>query len=125
MDGTSIWAGDRVHLTSNASRVSARKLMADLAKGCEDAEPAAKRTRLESVIPVPAPAKKKEAAKGQLTPKPPGPIHRRRSGYPASCRRPSVGGVLATRTPHTGGEALPGTALAAEIAGPTAATEGR
>jgi hypothetical protein len=30
VDGTSIWAGDGVHLTSNASRVAARKLMADL-----------------------------------------------------------------------------------------------
>jgi hypothetical protein len=33
VDGTSIWAGDGVHLTSNASRVAARKLMADLARG--------------------------------------------------------------------------------------------
>jgi hypothetical protein len=48
-----------------------RKLMADLANGGPDDEPAAKRTRLESVIPIPAPARKKEAAKGQSTPPPP------------------------------------------------------
>jgi hypothetical protein len=40
VDGTSIWAGDGVHLTSNASRVAARRLMADLAKGGEEGEPA-------------------------------------------------------------------------------------
>jgi hypothetical protein len=51
VDGASIWAGDRVHLTSNASRVTIRKLLADLAKGGEEGEPAVKRTRLESVIP--------------------------------------------------------------------------
>ena len=64
MDGASIWAGDGIHLTSNASRVAARKLMADLAHGGLDDEPAANRTRLDSVIPVPAPARKKEAGKG-------------------------------------------------------------
>ncbi len=48
MDGASIWAGDGVHLTSNATRVAAMKMMA-----CgETAEPANKRARLESVIPV-------------------------------------------------------------------------
>jgi hypothetical protein len=65
MDGTSIWAGNGVHLTSNASRVAARKLMVDLARGGEEGEPAIKRTRLESVVPAPAPAKKKVAATGQ------------------------------------------------------------
>ncbi len=71
MDGASIWAGDGIHLTSNASRVAARKLMADLTHGGQDDEPAAKRTRLESVNPVPAPARKKDANKGQPTPPPP------------------------------------------------------
>ncbi len=72
VDGASIWAGDGVHLTSNACRVAARKLMADLTHGGHEDEPAAKRTRLESVIPVPAPARKKEleASKGQPTPPP-------------------------------------------------------
>jgi hypothetical protein len=65
VDGTSIWAGDGVHLTSNTSRVAARKLMADLARGGEEGEPAAKRLRLESVVPAPAPAKKKVVAMGQ------------------------------------------------------------
>ena len=60
MDGVSIWAGDGVHLTSNASRVAARKLMADLARGGEEGEPANKSTRLESIVPTPAPAKKKK-----------------------------------------------------------------
>jgi hypothetical protein len=47
VDGTSIWAGDGVHLTSNAIRVAARKLMADLVNGDEDGEPENKRARLE------------------------------------------------------------------------------
>ncbi len=58
VDGTSIWAGDGVHLMSNASRVTARKLMADLARGGDEGEPENKRTRLESIVPTPAPAKK-------------------------------------------------------------------
>jgi hypothetical protein len=73
VDGTSIWAGDGVHLTSNASRVATRKLMVDLAKGGEEGEPATKRTRLESAVPVPAPAEKKVAAKGQPSLTPPRP----------------------------------------------------
>jgi hypothetical protein len=60
VDGTSLWAGDGVHLTSNAARVAARKMMAYFIGG-ETAEPASKRARLESVIPVrstaPLPAK--------------------------------------------------------------------
>jgi hypothetical protein len=58
--GTSIWAGDGVHLTSNATRVAAMKMMACIIGG-ETAEPANKRARLESVIPVrsvPLPAAK-------------------------------------------------------------------
>jgi hypothetical protein len=74
VDGTSIWAGDGVHLTSNTSRVAARKLMADLAGGGEEGEPANKRARLESVVPSPAPAKKKNAATGQLPTSPPRPV---------------------------------------------------
>jgi hypothetical protein len=50
----SIWAGDGVHLTSNAARVAAMKLMADLASGGDASEPASKRAQLESVIPIPA-----------------------------------------------------------------------
>ncbi len=73
VDGASIWAGDGIHLTSNASRVAARKLMADLAHGGQEGEPAAKRTRLESVVPAPAPAKKKEVAKSDPPPPPPRP----------------------------------------------------
>jgi hypothetical protein len=52
VDGTSIWADDGVHLTSNATRVAATKLMARIAGGGETQEPATKRARLESVIPV-------------------------------------------------------------------------
>ncbi len=61
VDGTSIWAGDGVHLTSNATRVAATKLMASIPGGGETQEPAKKRARLESVIPVkttPLPAEK-------------------------------------------------------------------
>jgi hypothetical protein len=74
MDGTSIWAGDGVHLTSNASRVAARKLMADLVSGGEEGEPANKRARLESVVPAPAPVRKKAAAMGQPPTSPPRPV---------------------------------------------------
>jgi hypothetical protein len=52
VDETSIWAGDGVHLTSNATRVAAMKLMASIAGGGETQEPPNKRARLESVIPV-------------------------------------------------------------------------
>ena len=44
VDGASIWAGDGIHLTSNASRVATRKLLADLAHGGLEGEPDAKRT---------------------------------------------------------------------------------
>jgi hypothetical protein len=74
VDGTSIWAGDGVHLTSNASRVAPRKLMADLASGGEEGKPVNKRARLESVVPSPAPAKKKNAAMGQPPTSPPKPV---------------------------------------------------
>jgi hypothetical protein len=73
VDGASIWDGDGVHLTSNAGRVTARKLMADLAKVGKEGERAAKRSRLESVVPSPAPAKKKVAANGQPPSSPPRP----------------------------------------------------
>ena len=74
VDGASVWAGDGVHLTSNASRVASRKLMADLANGGEEGGPVNKRARLESVVPTPAPAKKKPAAKGQPPTSPPRPV---------------------------------------------------
>jgi hypothetical protein len=74
VDGASIWAGDGVHLTSNACRVAARKLMADLAAGGEEGEPANKRSRLESIVPAPAPAKKQSAATGHPPASPPRPV---------------------------------------------------
>ena len=74
VDGASVWAGDGVHLTSNASRVASRKLMADLANGGEEGGPVNKRARLESVVSTPAPAKKKPAAKGQPPTSPPRPV---------------------------------------------------
>ncbi len=46
VDGASIWAGDGVHLTSNATRVAAMKMMAYIIRG-ETAEPANKRARLD------------------------------------------------------------------------------
>ncbi len=39
VDGTSIWVGDGVHLTSNATRVAAMKMMACII-GCETVKPA-------------------------------------------------------------------------------------
>jgi hypothetical protein len=68
----SIWSGNGVHLTSNATRVAARKLMADLSSGGLGEEPANKRARLESVIPAPIAANTKETVKNQQ-PMPPLP----------------------------------------------------
>jgi hypothetical protein len=73
VDGASIWAGDGVHLTSSVTRVAARRLMADLSSGGQGDEPANKRARLESVIPTPAAAGEKEAAKNQQPTPPPPP----------------------------------------------------
>ncbi len=73
VDGTSIWAGDGVHLTSNATRVAATKLMARIAGGGETQESATKRARLESVIPVrttPPQAAKAAQSAPPPTPKP-------------------------------------------------------
>ncbi len=69
VDGASIWAGDGMHLTSNASRVAAMKMMAYI-NGGETAEPANKRARLESVIPVRA-ATAKATKPAQPAPVPP------------------------------------------------------
>jgi hypothetical protein len=53
VDGTSIWAGDGIHLTSNATRVAARRLMEMVEGGAGAEELASKRTRLEFVILAP------------------------------------------------------------------------
>ena len=71
VDGTSIWAGDGVHLTSNATRVAATKLMKAINGGSEPQEPATKRARLESVIPVRA--SPSSAAKAAQPAPPPAP----------------------------------------------------
>jgi hypothetical protein len=85
-------------------QVAARKLMADLVSGGEEGEPANKRARLESVVPAPAPVKKKAAAMGQPPTSPPRPFrHRRRSGSPASFRRPSEDADPGAKTPTRGG----------------------
>jgi hypothetical protein len=69
VDGASIWAGDGVHITSNATRVAAMKMMAYV-NGGETTEPANKRARLESVIPVRA-APAQVAKPAQPAPVPP------------------------------------------------------
>jgi hypothetical protein len=48
--------------------------MADLAAGGEEGEPANKRSRLESIVPAPAPAKKRSAATGNPPASPPRPV---------------------------------------------------
>ncbi len=104
VDGTSIWAGDGVHLTSNASRVAAKKLKADLARGSEEGEPANKRTRQESIVAAPAPAKKKVRQLGSRLLRRPDPSRRRhRSGSPASSRPLSRGADPASTTTTTRG----------------------
>jgi hypothetical protein len=109
VDGASIWAGDGIHLTSNASRVVARKLMADLAQGGQggqEGEPAAKRTRLESVVPVPAPAKKRDMAKSNLPPQPcPPPLWLSGQLLPAPSQRGRGAGSQNTSSYRGGGPA--------------------
>ncbi len=58
----------------NSPLIASMKLMADLANGGEEGGPVNKRARLESVVPIPAPAKKKSAAKGQPPTLPPRPV---------------------------------------------------
>jgi hypothetical protein len=71
VDGASIWAGDGVHLTSNASRVVAQKLMQHIATEGAGGESANKRARLESVIPTQvAPNPPKQNIPPPPTPKP-------------------------------------------------------
>jgi hypothetical protein len=74
VDGTSIWAGDGVHLTSNATRVAATKLMKAIIGGSEPQEPATKRARLESVIPVRASPSSAAKAAQPATPPAPKPV---------------------------------------------------
>jgi hypothetical protein len=64
-DGTSVWAGDGVHLTSPAYRVAARLLTAELERSekGETGEPVTKRQRLESVVPAPAPPPTRQVSK--------------------------------------------------------------
>jgi hypothetical protein len=124
VDGTSIWAGDGVHLTSNASRVAARKLMADLVRGGEEGEPANKRTRLESIVPAPAPAKKRARQLGSRQLRRPDPS-RRRSGSLASSRRLSVGADPAFTTLPRGVVDQCAAMRAAATVVPTVGREGR
>jgi hypothetical protein len=75
VDGTSIWAGDGVHLTSNASRVAAQKQMQHIATEGAGGEPANKQARLESVIPTQAvPKLPKPNIPPPLTPEPVPPV---------------------------------------------------
>ena len=74
VDGTSIWAGDGVHLTSIATRVAATRLMKVIIGGSETQEPATKRARLESVIPVRASPSPTAKAAQPVTPPAPKPV---------------------------------------------------
>ncbi len=125
----SIWAGDGVHLTSNASRVAARKLIADLAGGGEEGEPVNKRARLESVVPSPAPVKKKNAATGQPPTSPPRPVLPPPplwlSGQLPPTQRGRGSGRGSSRPPTTRGEGDRCAATSAAAAGdPTRGREG-
>jgi hypothetical protein len=111
VDGTSIWAGDGVHLTSNAIREAAMKLMAYIVGGGETTEPANKRARLESMIPVkttPLPA----ATAAQPAPLPPPrpvppplwlsgqlPANQRGNHHPRGQQRGGRGGLKHERRP--------------------------
>jgi hypothetical protein len=83
-----------VHLTSNATRVAAIKLMADLASGVIAGEPASKRARLESVIPTQAAPQARKTKAQTVVPPPTKPVTP--PLWPqASCRLPSVAEVRA------------------------------
>ncbi len=102
VDGASIWAGDVVHLKSNAMRVSARKLMTEVEKGDGVDEPSNKRARLESVIPaVPVPAPSTTASTQAA---PPPPIQRPVTTplwLSGQLPPPSVAVTLAAKVPHS------------------------
>jgi hypothetical protein len=122
VDGTSIWAGEGVHLPSNATRVAAMKMMACIIGG-ETAEPANKRARLESVIPVrsiPLPAVK------PVQPAPP-PANQSGNSHPRGQQRGGRGGqnprggqtgsVRMAPPPPRGGAIEAGPEAAAQAAG--------
>jgi hypothetical protein len=138
VDGTSIWAGDGVHLTSNATRVAAMQLMASIVGGGETTEPANKRARLESVIPVktnPLPAAKAAQPappphrpvppplwlSGQLLTTQRGNLHSRgqqRGGRGSQSSRGGQPGPVRTAPPRGGNRGGPEAAVqAAEAAG--------
>ncbi len=121
------WSG----IWSNATRVAARKLMAALSSGGQGEEPAYKRARLESIIPAPVAAGKKETAKNQQSTPPPKPCppplwlsgqlpaahcgrgNRRGSGSPHRGGQPTRGGQpgphggsRGSRVPYKGGYPL-------------------
>jgi hypothetical protein len=89
VDGTSIWAGDGVHLTFNATRVAAMKMMACIIGG-ETVEPAKKRARLESVMggqpPPPRPVPPLLWLSGQLL------ANKRGTSHPRGQQRGGRGG---------------------------------
>jgi hypothetical protein len=65
-----VWAGDGVHLTSNATRVAARRLIMETEKGGGTEEPSNKRARLESVMPARAVQQTQPKAPPPAAPKP-------------------------------------------------------
>ncbi len=119
VDGTSIWAGDGVHLTSNATRVAATRLMKVIIGGSEPQEPATKRARLESVIPVwasPSPAAKAAQPATPPAPKPVPPplwlsgqlpVNQRGSGNQRGQPRGGRGGHFERGGQQTAGEGPP------------------
>ncbi len=101
--------------------------MADLARGGEEGEPANKRTRLESIVPTPAPAKKKKARQlGSRLRRRPDPSRRHRlSGSLASCRPHSGGADPASTTPPRGEVGRCAAMRAEATVVPTVGREGR
>jgi hypothetical protein len=104
VDGTSIWAGDGVHLTSNASRVNARKLMADLPEAAKKAnQPPREQDWSQSYQPLHLPRKRLRQWGSRCLRRPDPARRHRRSGSLASCRCPCVGADPVTKTLPRGG----------------------
>ncbi len=124
MDGTSIWAGDGVHLTSNASRVAARRTWPEAAKKVN--LPPREQDWSQSYQPLRR-SRKRSRQRGSRRLRRPDPARRRRhrrSGSLASCRRPSAGADPATKTLPRGGGPGRGSARGGNV-GPTVDREGR
>jgi hypothetical protein len=126
VDGASIWAGEGVHLTSNASRVASQKLMQHIATEGAGGKPASKRARLESVIPTQAASKLPKPNTPPPPPPTPKPVPLWLSGKLLAVQhgRGAGGYQRGTQKGGRGGQGCPGGHTSSRSAGQPAARGG-